>query len=296
MTMSLRGLIAGVLLRSPLQRRILLASFALIVVSHVASAQSTLHTSDTILPQATLVELEQGGKWSFESQGKRQSVPAADVVRWGTWQGIQQHSAVWLSDGSWLAGRIQFTSPDSLTLQSDWFEPTQISLRAVRGLILIAPASLNAWNAIQSEMEAASGGRDVLWMTGGRQIAGVLRVGAGESQALPRLALENGGQESAIESEEVRAVVFSPTLMGEVPKQTKQRTIGLDDGTRLNIRSLREDGGRLQITLSDGLVLKSLDAKAEFCRGITNLTSVPQTVQFAADLTPPATNTLHSRS
>jgi len=258
-------------------------------------AQSPLHTSDAIVPNAQLTDLDANGQWSFElngnngaigSNGQPQTLASSTIVRWGAWPGVLQKSAVWLSDGSWLVGRIEFDLPQSITLHSEWFQPAKIPLRTVRGLVMIAPASIAAWNQLHSQMEAAVGGRDTIWLTGNRQIAGVLRFELDEFDRSPRFVLENAGQPLVVDSIEVRAIVFSPTLMGNIPVQSKQAVLGLTDGSRLNLRKVTNEAAQVRVELSDGLALQSLDSRPEFCRGVACLTNRPANTTFLAELEP----------
>lgn len=249
-------------------------------------AQSPLHTSEEIVPNALLVQLSEKSQWAFDVGGKLKTVDHSDMVRWGAWPGALQKSAVWLSDGSWLAGRVEFQSPQELLLQSDWFQPIKISLRSVRGIVFMAPASINAWNRLQSQLESTAGGRDALWLNGNRQIAGVLRIEVEPFERSPRYVLENAGQTISVGADEVQAVLFSPTLFGKIPSQSKQSVLGIEDGSRLNIRKFSQKADRMQIDLADGLVLESLDSRTEFCRGITCITNLPQRTTFLADIEP----------
>ena len=259
---------------------------ACVAFTATSNAQSSLHTREEVVTNAQLVQLNAQGQWDFDAGGKLISVDNSAIVRWGAWPGVLQKSAVWLTDGSWLAGRVEFNSPQEVTLHSEWLQPVKIPLRSVRGLVMIAPASINAWNRLQMQLETTTGGRDTVWLSGNRQIAGVLRF---ETEALdrsPRYILENAGQTIPVDASEVQAVVFSPTLLGKIPVQSKQVVLGIEDGSRLNIRKFSDQADRIRIELSDGLVLQSLDSRFEFCRGITCLTNQPQRVTFLSDIEP----------
>ena len=268
-----------------LLRRIVLTSVCVFIAA-TSHAQSILHTGEEVIPSALLVQLNENSQWSFDVDGKLKTVDNSAIVRWGAWPGALQKTSVWLTDGSWLAGRVDFNSPQELTLHSDWFQPVKIPLRSVRGMVMIAPASIAAWNRLQSQLEATTGGRDTLWLSGNRQIAGVLRIEHDELEKSPRYTLENAGQTIPVEASEVQAILFSPTLLGKIPIQSKQTVIGIEDGSRLNIRKFSQKADRIYIELADGITLESLDAKVEFCRGITCITNRPARTTFLADLEP----------
>lgn len=270
-------------------RRFVLASICAAICAVIVAplhAQSILHTSEEIVPDAQLMQLNDKDQWTFDVSGKLKTVDGSAMVRWGAWSGALQKSAIWLTDGSWLAGRIDFESGQEITLHSDWFQPVKISLRNIRGIVMIAPASINAWNRLQSQLESTTGGRDTLWLSGNRQIAGVLRLEHDEFERLPRYVLENAGQTIPVDASEVQAILFSPTLLGKIPDQSKQAVIGIDDGSRLNIRKLSQKADRIHIELVDGLTLESLDSRTEFCRGIMCITNLPARTTFLSSLEP----------
>jgi NPCBM/NEW2 domain len=266
-------------------RRIVLAS-VWIAIAATSPAQSILHTSEEVVAHAQLVHLKENGQWAFDVHGKLMTVDNAALVRWGAWSGVLRKTAIWLTDGSWLAGQVEFSSPEEVTLHSDWFQPVKISLRSVRGIVSIAPASISAWNRLQAQFEATTGGRDTIWLSGNRQIAGVLRVEQDDFGKSQRYVLENAGQTISVDASEVQSIAFSPTLLGKLPVQSKQAVIGIEDGSRLNIRRFSQKGDRIQIELADRLELESLDSRAEFCRGITYLTNQSAATTFLSDIEP----------
>ena len=268
-----------------LLRRFVFAS-VYVAIAAPTGAQSSLHTSEEIIPNAQLLILNERGQWAFDVNGKLKTVDNAAIVRWGAWPGVLQKSAVWLTDGSWLAGRVEFNSSQDITLHSDWFQSVKISLRSVRGIVMIAPASTSAWNRLQTQLEATTGGRDTLWLVGNRQIAGVLRVEHDEFERSPHYVLENAGQTIPVDASEVQAILFSPTLLGKIPVQSKQVVLGIEDGSRLNIRKFSQKADRVHVELADGLALESLDSRTEFCRGITCITNLPQRTTFLSDIEP----------
>jgi hypothetical protein len=269
---------------SVLRKFVFASAFA--ALASTSHAQSSLHTSEEVVPGAQLIQMNAKGQWSFDVGGKLKTVDHSAIVRWGAWPGVLQNSAVWMTDGSWLAGRVEFNSPQEVTVHSDWFQPVKISLRSVRGLVMIAPASANAWNRLQTQLEATAGGRDTVWLNGNRQIAGVLRFVTDVLDRSPLYVLENAGQTIPVETSDVQAIVFSPTLLGKIPVQSKQVVLGIEDGSRLNIRKIIQQAERIDVELVDGLVLQSLDSRAEFSRGITCLTNNPQGTTFLADIEP----------
>ena len=78
--------------------------------------QHALHTDTAILASSRLIELDEGLNWKFRTASGPITLTSQQVVHWGAWNGVTRNSASWLSDGSWLVGDLQFTSPEALHL------------------------------------------------------------------------------------------------------------------------------------------------------------------------------------
>ncbi|MCA9132122.1 MAG: NPCBM/NEW2 domain-containing protein [Planctomycetales bacterium] len=234
------------------------------------SGQSSLHTSDGILPEAELRSFPSESHWAFQQAGTETRIESQRIVRWGSWPGIRQEQAVWLSNGSWLCGDIRLPTAETVEVDSDWLQYPTLPLRAVRGLLLMPPRSLARWLDLQSQMESARGERDVLWLTRGRKLSGVIRwpANAANSSPIQALQVDAGGQLVDLPLHEIQAIVFSPALLGALPQNPPGWLIGLVDGSLLQATSLVPSSSRM--TLDLGVVGKavSYDPPQEFARSL----------------------------
>lgn len=238
----------------------------------LSAADPVLHLHGQIRPEAKLLDLNPQSQWVFSSAGQTQAYSLKEVVRWGSWPGIRNHPAVWLSDGSWLAGSLHFNSGGEVSVRSEWLEEVTVPLRQVRGLVLTAPVSMNAWLELQSQLKAASGNRDLLWLSPQRQVAGVLQLKVNDTR--PQCQLENAGKIVPIEFKEIHAIAFSPALFGALPDDgDAEQLLALADGSQLRLRTMGRVGGQVKLTLQAGLELRSLDSAAEFVRSVRLLAS-----------------------
>ncbi len=255
-----------------------------------------LHRTGSITPQSHLMDLTIQGKWVFASPQGEQSCDVTDIVRWGTWKGVQNRSAVWLVDGSWIVGTIQFEQ-NQLIVRSEYFEPLRISNRKVRGIVLAAPASLRSWVHLQSELQATTGNRDVVWLTGNRRVSGVLRSAIEEDGVTLRWEVDLGGQKTVIDPKDVIAISYSPTLLGDLPRWDQEVRLGLDDGTLIYARSLDSSQSRVQMVLPSDITLKSLDSRPEFAKAIRLIERANSAAKLLSAMEPasyrnPSTNLL----
>ena len=246
-----------------------------------------LHVNNSVFSDAQLSELDADLRWSFLISEKTVAIRQDQLVRWGAWPGIVRGPAIWLSDGSWLSGNLKFSGDDFVSVEGDWLENVRIALRDVRGIVLTAPASLPEWNRLQSQMADWNGQRDAIWLSGERQVSGIIRWGQVNpfSNELDQIELEGDQQSTAIELAEVRQIVFSPALFGRVTSKSSSVEIGLSDGSLLKVRELKRSGSRVTLVLESGLELTSLDSGAEFCESVRYLLGSPAGTKFLTDLT-----------
>lgn len=241
-----------------------------------------LHLAKEIVPSAELQRVTPEG-WRFTAAGR--SITAPEVVRWGAWPGILRNQAVWLSDGSWLAGELQFQGGETLNVRSDWLSIPPIDLAMVRGMVINPPASLSKWVELQQQMSAAEGGRDVVWLLNKQRIAGVIRWGEAQ-QENQYLVLDSGSPPTTrIDLQEVQAIVLSPTLAGKIP-EPPPRNLGLVDGSLLRVDRFAVKQRHVELQLPSGLAIRSLDAPAEWTAAVRYMAGAPDGIRFLSDLQP----------
>lgn len=247
------------------------------------TAQSQeLHLGARVEPKSDLLSLTSAG-WKFAEL--KSPIPTSQIVRRGTWPGILKQQAVWLSDGSWLVGEIQFSDAGTLKIDNHWLDIPSIDLASVRGIVFNPPASLSKWLELQQQMLAAEGGQDLVWLLNKQRVAGVIRW-PNKASTMEEFTLDAGAQATSIGLESVAAIVLSPTLAGPLPRSPKQ-TIGLSDGSLLRVDEVSVPTERaVTLRLVSNLELKSVDPPAGFASAVSYLAGVVPGVTFLSDLQP----------
>lgn len=254
----------------------------LLVVCGNAAQSQELHLGSRIEPKAELLSLTSAG-WKFAEL--KRPVPTSQIVRWGAWPGILKQPAVWLSDGSWLVGEIQFSDAGTLKVDSHWLDAPPMDLGSVRGIVFNPPASLSKWLELQQQMLAAEGGQDLVWLLNKQRVAGVIRW-PNKASLMEEFTLDTGAQATAIALESVAAIVLSPTLAGPLPRSPKQ-TIGLSDGSLLHVAEVSVPTERaVTLQLMADLELKSVDPPAGFASAVRYVAGAVPEVTFLSDLAP----------
>ena len=275
------------------------------------SAQS-LHTLDTIHRDAKLLSLTPDGEWSFAVGENKTQFAAERIVRWGAWTGVLDNSAVWLADDSLVCGDLSL-SATGVALASDWLDVSPLAWNTVRGLVLTPPRTLDNWLVLQTQMQAVEGDEDALWLTNGTRLKGIVRwddtfdAAAGQTLGIDVSRGDvNGGDASGVDASggdasggdaggqtiriplpEIKAIVFSPALLGRIAEQRDAMWLSLQDGSRLKTTRIDSSPTGVQLTLANGSSLKSLDFPEQFVSSIVGLARPSAVgIQFLSSLSP----------
>lgn len=238
-----------------------------------------LHLSDAIYPVAKLDGFD-GKAWQFKIDGtltnngqtsndkpeKPSTISSAQVARWGSWRGVVGRQVVWLSDGSWLTGDIQFGANNRLFVENKWLELPAISLRSVRAIVYSPVASLAEWSELQQQLLSLSGENDIVWLRDRRQLSGVIDQ-ASFAPDTSKISMVVAGQQVSISLEDVATIAFSPTLLSNVPLASFR--IGLADGSLINWTTINSRGGKIEFATTSLTKVSSLDSGDQFVKGIT---------------------------
>lgn len=246
----------------------------------ICHAQS-LHGLDGIRRDVDLLALDEQG-WRFRDH-RGSELDGVGLVRWGTWPGICRDQAVWLSDGSWLCGDVIPLPNGLVQVRSDWLASPELKISSLRGLVLDPPASLKAWGQLQLQMQLATGDQDQLWLRDGEQLQGVVRFVTNDREEV-MFEIEVAGKQLQLAAGHVRAVVFSPTLSGQLPAKRAGTILGFVDGSLLRASQIRLSDKRLQVETDGGLELTSLDASPEAVKGIRLVQQFSSSAVYVSDL------------
>jgi hypothetical protein len=249
-----------------------------------AQTQQILHQADRIVPLASLDSWSQRG-WKFH--GNDGAVYEAQwPVRWGVFRGIVGHQAVWLSDGSWIAGKIFLVNDHHLEIRHDWLDVTTIPLAAVRAVLLQPSASLRDWMEWQVRFQQLQGDQDVVWLGNERQVAGVIQWSQLSSNA-QSLTMTISNRTHEVPSDQIAAIGMSPALLEPILDNQKSLRMGLDAGTLLNVTDVASAGQRLTFNSFALGKVTTLESSQKFIKAVNFLSAdqIPG-VEFLSHQTP----------
>ena len=241
----------------------------------LAAQEQSLHTDSGVYLKALPLKIASSDVWEFQLGDQRTPLAGSQIIRWGSWPGITAAQGVWLADGSWLCGQVQLAG-ETLSVGSDWLQPTPLAWRDLRGLVLTPPSTLPAWLELQAQMLAADGDQDRLWLRGGKKLSGIISEPLASGDQPPELLeVSAGGQVLQLPLEEIEAIVFSPALLGPLPAHPGHLQLGLEDGSLLKVSQLRPADSGVGVLLASGLELQSWDNPRAFCQAVRYLAHQP---------------------
>ncbi len=221
------------------------------------------------------------------NEAGRLDVPISQVVSWGGLQSLAA-AAVWLDDGSWLAGSVSLED-EQVVVVNEWLNRQAVSYRQIRGMVLHPPRSPAEQASLLQDMEQTAGDRDVLWFRDGRKISGIITPEPNSDGSRGFRLVDGSGTTAAeawIGTDEIAGVAFSPALLSPLAKGAGSTIIGLADGTRLNLERLVASEKQVEIQTRGGLTISSIDTVGEFSKQVTYLAAQSSDGLLLQDIEP----------
>lgn len=261
----------------------------------ITSSWPTLDLADRWIEDAQLQDVNSEGQLSYQTQAGIESIELGRVVRWERGRPARRSSLLWLGDGTWLAGELDWPSSERVRLKSDWFQPVQFELSELRGIIFKPPLDSVDFAELQRRMSSVSGADDVVWNRKSEELTGVLslRMRASPNASLPLVASWSLQPTGAVEStplnlDSLQAIVLSPVLRAPLAPVEHPVMIELTDGSQLmHVHALeRKADGSVSILLADQSRLQSIDSASEFVESCVRIQGEPEGVVWLSTVTP----------
>lgn len=235
--------------------------------SNKNAAEKILHLPSQIHLDARPLEFKDNA-WQFRIGSTDQTVRAEQILRWGNWRGVIGHQAVWLSDGSWLAGEIQFESKDRVQLQCKSLQSPTIPIPMLRAVLIQPVSSLADWQALNQALLSYSDENDSVWLRDRVRIS--CRIHPESIVNQESLEITASNQRTKLDLDQVVALVFSSALHGPLSGEPAM-TIGLDDGSLLFATGMSVTRDRFELKTQSGIDLASQDFPGDFVGSVSFL-------------------------
>ncbi|WP_197452326.1 NPCBM/NEW2 domain-containing protein [Rosistilla carotiformis] len=224
-----------------------------ISLAEIVPAEDLLLNSGLVA--VSFSDFESPEQLTFRDDKNQPLVVAADqLIRYGHEPIADFASGLMMVDGSWVVGRIERIAKDQVAISGRYFRTT-LSLTNVRAIALQLPTQPLARASILKTFTDADGGDDRLLSVAGDEIVGVLQFPPTIDDAPLTFGatwnLQRGERSDDVAASTLRGIVLSPLLHPIRPAETGF-WFGLDDGTRLAIRSIRRTGDAIELELASG--------------------------------------------
>jgi hypothetical protein len=179
------------------------------------------------------------------------TLPAAELVRWGSPAEVRQGSLVVLADGGLVAAEVIEADKKTLSVDSDLFGLLKLPLDALAGIVFQSPSDRQARDALLDQVAKAAGSTDRIIFANDDQLTG--QVDAIKSGTL-KLQAAIG---ASVELSRVRTLIFNPALRRRTAAQGLSAIVGFRDASRVVVQRLEVDGQAVSLELAAGLKLQS---------------------------------------
>jgi hypothetical protein len=198
--------------------------------------------------EAALLAIDAEWQLTFGSGDKRRVLPAAELVRWGSWADARRGPVLVLADGGRLVADVFEADKERLAADSRLFGLVEIPLELVAGVAFHLPANRLARDRLLDRIASADADSDQVILANGDEVAG--RV---EAIGDDVIKLETAVGLVDVEIDRARALVFNPALLHQEKRKGFHTAAGFSDGSRLVSDRLVLGEKSLSIDAADGL-------------------------------------------
>lgn len=202
--------------------------------------------------RAELAAAGAGWQLNFNSGQKQRTLPAAELVRWGTCAEPAGGPIVVLADGGLLVADVLRSEKERLWVDSDLFGLVEVPLERLAGVLFDPPAGRRRRDLLLDRLARATGQSDRLLLVNGDELTGLIEAVEDDT-----VRLGTGDRALEIETSRIAALVFNPLLKQRPAAEGLRAWVGLADGSRLLATRLLMDGPSLRITTAGGQTWKT---------------------------------------
>ncbi|MBU4399788.1 MAG: hypothetical protein KKE86_10690, partial [Planctomycetes bacterium] len=199
--------------------------------------------------RAELIGAKADWRFTFRTDGQRRTMPAADLVRWGSCPEQGRAGGLLLADGGWIAAHVATADQKKLTADSDLFGTFSLPLESLAGVVFHpsdSPLPLgDGADRKNSPLPLGEGQGVRALLENGDELTGQL---LGVADEVVKFQTDVGVVE--IHTDRIVALIFHPAIKPRpsvAPAGEKSEPlrawVGLSDGSRLSAARLAiEDG------------------------------------------------------
>ena len=183
---------------------------------------------------------------------RSRTLPAAELVRWGSPAEVRQGPLVMLADGGIVAAEVIEADKETLSIDSDLFGLVKLPLESLAGIVFQSPSDRQARDALLDQVAKAAGETDRIIFANGDQLTGRIDAVKGGT-----LKLQADVGPASVEIARVKVLIFNPALRRRTATQGLLAIVGFRDASRLVVRRMEVDRQSVSLDLAGGVKLRS---------------------------------------
>ncbi|HYW81172.1 MAG TPA: NPCBM/NEW2 domain-containing protein [Thermoguttaceae bacterium] len=180
---------------------------------------------------------------TFDVDGKQRTLPAAELVRWGSFTEPPRGPILLLADGGLLVADVLRADKERLAADSLLLGRIDFPLGSLAGVVFQLPVGRRQRDALLDRVARATGDSDRILLHNGDEITGLIARLANDT-----VELDTKVGPIEIETARIAAMIFNPELKQTARPKGLRAWTGLSDGSRLLATRLTADAKALRIT------------------------------------------------
>ena len=197
----------------------------------------------------SLAEVDSDWRLTFDADGKRIKMPAADLLRWGRCAEIKRGPVVVFKDGGLLCAYVAEFDGRSFTVESPTFAAVRLPADMVAGVVFELSVDVHSADAILDWAAGRTGSdceKDRVRLSNGDELAGRI-TSIGENS----VKIETELTPLTVDLARVAAVKWGRKPIGDKRgHHTLAAWVGMKDGSLLLVERMTLHGGTLRVRIA----------------------------------------------
>lgn len=246
--------------------------------------------------EAGLSSIDDDWNLHFDEDAQRQVVPLSNLIRWGSLSDRAVRPTLLLNDRSRFTGQIVAISQESVKIRSEVWSTVTIPRELIQGIVLQTPTDLAARDHLFRLIQDFDESEDRIRLIDGDELRGLVEAYEirditfpnGEPGIISQLLVSLDGTRRRLGRSQLSAIAFSSHSKQQNGGAKPKALIGVNDGSWLNLIEVRTRRSGIELTLSNGLVLRSNPTAnpREFWRRVTSIEAFNDRVSYLSDAPP----------
>ena len=244
---------------------------------------------DGIPLEGVLKRLDTEGRLVLQDGDQQRLLPRQQLAYWGSLATAREGAWLLTNRGSRIVAELTSWSEETVRMESRSWQEGRVPVASLRAIILRPPVSAARQDLLLQQIREHARDEDLLFLQDGDILRGGV-LGLSAREAPPRLVrIRIAGQAEAVQIpySKIQAVAFRRS-QGDLAVDSADRwVIGFRDGSRLSVKSLRQQGNVLHALLDNNLELvRQPKPGAGAWQDVVYLRPVDERTRYLSDLQP----------